>query len=188
MTEMVIQQLLMEAGAHGRRPGPRRSSSRRASRWRPTGGRCSRPRRTSGMARAAASRSERDAALDRPHAYSLPSLRLNQWALGGDVDGRAPRGRAERGQRTDRVPLPRARREPGDGTGRRGERRSRSACSSTASRPARRAGVDVDASGGGTVDAQRTYQLIRQPGPISERLFEIEFLGAGVEAYCFTFG
>ena len=49
-------------------------------------------------------------------------------------------------------------------------------------------GVDADASGGGTVDAQRTYQLIRQPGAISERLFEIEFLGAGVEAYCFTFG
>ena len=46
----------------------------------------------------------------------------------------------------------------------------------------------MDASGGGTVDAQRTYQLIRQPGPISERLFEIEFLDAGVEAYCFTFG
>jgi len=49
-------------------------------------------------------------------------------------------------------------------------------------------GVDVDASGRGTVDAQRTYQLIRQSGPISERLFEIEFLGAGIEAYCFTFG
>ena len=35
---------------------------------------------------------------------------------------------------------------------------------------------------------QRTYQLIRQSGPIAERLFEIEFLDAGVEAYCFTFG
>ena len=35
---------------------------------------------------------------------------------------------------------------------------------------------------------QRTYQLIRQPGPIEDRVFEIEFLHAGVEAYCFTFG
>ena len=40
----------------------------------------------------------------------------------------------------------------------------------------------------GIVDDQRIYQLIRQPGPIAERLFEIEFLEAGVEAFCFTFG
>ena len=44
------------------------------------------------------------------------------------------------------------------------------------------------ADGSGTVSDQRTYQLIRQPGPIADRLFEIEFLDAGVEAYCFTFG
>ena len=34
----------------------------------------------------------------------------------------------------------------------------------------------------------RLYQLVRQPGPITEREFEIEFLGPGVEALCFTFG
>jgi hypothetical protein len=50
------------------------------------------------------------------------------------------------------------------------------------------AGTDVSADGSGTLDAQRTYQLIRQSGQITERRFEIEFLGAGVEAYCFTFG
>jgi thiol-disulfide isomerase/thioredoxin len=49
-------------------------------------------------------------------------------------------------------------------------------------------GDDVDAQGNGTLDAQRTYQLIRQPGSIQERTFEIEFGAAGVEAYCFTFG
>ena len=49
-------------------------------------------------------------------------------------------------------------------------------------------GSDVDASGSGTVSEQRTYQLIRQPGPITDRVFEIEFLDSGVEAYCFTFG
>ena len=49
-------------------------------------------------------------------------------------------------------------------------------------------GTDVAADGSGIVDAQRTYQLIRQPGAIAERRFEIEFLEAGVEAYCFTFG
>jgi hypothetical protein len=49
-------------------------------------------------------------------------------------------------------------------------------------------GVDVDASGDGTADYQRMYQLIRQPAPIGDRLFEIEFLDAGVEAFVFTFG
>ena len=49
-------------------------------------------------------------------------------------------------------------------------------------------GVDVDSSGGGTLKDQNTYQLIRQPGPIEDRRFEIEFLAAGAEAYCFTFG
>ncbi|HEY4397609.1 MAG TPA: thioredoxin family protein [Acidimicrobiia bacterium] len=49
-------------------------------------------------------------------------------------------------------------------------------------------GSDVDPDGNGVVSKQRTYQLIRQSGAIADRLFEIEFLGAGVEAYCFTFG
>ena len=49
-------------------------------------------------------------------------------------------------------------------------------------------GTDVASDGSGIVDDQRTYQLIRQPGPIADRRFEIEFLDAGVEAYCFTFG
>ena len=49
-------------------------------------------------------------------------------------------------------------------------------------------GTDVDVDGNGTVTEQRTYQLIRQPAPISERTFEIEFLDPGVELFCFTFG
>jgi thiol-disulfide isomerase/thioredoxin len=49
-------------------------------------------------------------------------------------------------------------------------------------------GIDVNERGNGTVSEQRLYQLIRQPGPIADRLFEIEYLGPGVEAYCFTFG
>jgi hypothetical protein len=49
-------------------------------------------------------------------------------------------------------------------------------------------GSDVDADGRGIVGDQRTYQLIRQGGSIADRTFEIEFLQAGVEAYCFTFG
>jgi len=49
-------------------------------------------------------------------------------------------------------------------------------------------GVDVDDSGNGEVVEQRLYQLIRQPKPIIDRQFEIEFLNPGVEAFDFTFG
>jgi thiol-disulfide isomerase/thioredoxin len=49
-------------------------------------------------------------------------------------------------------------------------------------------GVDVDEQGNGTVTEPRLYQLIRQPAPIGDRQFEIEFLDPGVEAYVFTFG
>ena len=49
-------------------------------------------------------------------------------------------------------------------------------------------GSDVDEQGDGTVVEPRLYQLIRQPMPITDRLFEIEFLDAGVEVYVFTFG
>jgi hypothetical protein len=49
-------------------------------------------------------------------------------------------------------------------------------------------GIDVDDAGNGTVTRQRLYQLIRQPMPIADRQFEIEFLDPGVEAFAFTFG
>jgi thiol-disulfide isomerase/thioredoxin len=49
-------------------------------------------------------------------------------------------------------------------------------------------GVDVDGQGYGTVTESRMYQLIRQPKPIADRLFEIEFLDPGVGAFDFTFG
>jgi Thioredoxin like C-terminal domain len=49
-------------------------------------------------------------------------------------------------------------------------------------------GTDVDERGHGTLTQQRMYQLIRQPKPIGDRQFEIEFLESGVEAFAFTFG
>jgi thiol-disulfide isomerase/thioredoxin len=49
-------------------------------------------------------------------------------------------------------------------------------------------GVDVEDGGNGTALEQRLYQLIRQPKPIVDRTFEIEFLDAGVETFAFTFG
>jgi len=47
--------------------------------------------------------------------------------------------------------------------------------------------VNVDDQGYGTVTEQRLYHLIRQPRPIDDRVFEIEFLDVGIEALAFTF-
>src|SRR5262249_45502934 len=49
-------------------------------------------------------------------------------------------------------------------------------------------GTDVDDQGHGIVTEPRLYHLVRQSGSIQERLFEIEFLDPGVEAFAFTFG
>ena len=49
-------------------------------------------------------------------------------------------------------------------------------------------GVDTDADGRGVVTDERLYQLLRQPGKIEDRNFEIRFTEPGVLAYAFTFG
>ena len=49
-------------------------------------------------------------------------------------------------------------------------------------------GTDVDEQGHGTVVEQRLYQLIRQPDRITERTVEITFPDPGAETYSFTFG
>ena len=49
-------------------------------------------------------------------------------------------------------------------------------------------GTDVDDQGNGAVTEPRLHQLVRQPGPINDRTFEITFLDRGVHAYAFTFG
>ena len=49
-------------------------------------------------------------------------------------------------------------------------------------------GIDVDDEGNGVVTDQRLYQLIRQPPPVVDRRFEIEFDDPGVLATVVTFG
>jgi hypothetical protein len=49
-------------------------------------------------------------------------------------------------------------------------------------------GADIDTDGNGTITGQRLYQLIRQPGPINDRQFAIEFLDAGAQVFAVTFG
>jgi thiol-disulfide isomerase/thioredoxin len=127
-------------------------------------------------------------AVDARHVYAAPArLRLNQWALSGDwtvsqgatllntPNGRISYGFHARdlhlvmGQAARDVPV-----------------RFRVLLDGRA--PGAAHGIDVDEQGNGVVTEQRLYQLIRQSKPIVDRQFEIEFLGAGVEAFAFTFG
>ncbi|WP_433378066.1 thioredoxin [Actinoplanes sp. CA-142083] len=54
--------------------------------------------------------------------------------------------------------------------------------------PGRHRGTDIDEDGRGTLRDGRLHHLIRQRGPVRELTVEVAFLGAGVEAYAFTFG
>jgi hypothetical protein len=49
-------------------------------------------------------------------------------------------------------------------------------------------GGDVDGEGNGTLNQPRLHQLIRQPGVVTERTFEITFLDPGAQVFAFTFG
>lgn len=54
--------------------------------------------------------------------------------------------------------------------------------------PAADHGTDTDALGNGLVKDVRLYQLVRQPGPVQDHIFTIEFLDPGVQVFSFTFG
>ena len=49
-------------------------------------------------------------------------------------------------------------------------------------------GSDVDGDGAGLLTEPRMYQLVRQRERIADRLFTIDFLDRGAEAFAFTFG
>jgi hypothetical protein len=126
--------------------------------------------------------------LDQPRVYGLPArLRLNDWALSGEwtVKTQAAVLNKPNGRITYRFharDLHLVMGPPAPGT----PVRFRVLIDGRPPGPAH--GIDVDEQGEGTVTEPRLYQLIRQPKPIADRQFEIEFLGPGVEAFAFTFG
>jgi thiol-disulfide isomerase/thioredoxin len=128
------------------------------------------------------------AALDEPRTYDTPeSLKLNQWALSGDwtIERRACVLDRADGRIAVRFHARDVHLVMGP--------RSREATVSfrvlvDGEPPGDAHGLDVDERGEGTVAQPRLHQLIRQPGPITDRTFEITFLAPGVEAYVFTFG
>lgn len=120
--------------------------------------------------------------------YTLPrELRLNQWGLDGDwmvekgfIRLNEPNGRIEycfHGRDLHLVMGPPA-----------GARPVRFRVSLDGQPVAGAHGGDIDEQGNGVATDQRLYQLIRQSKPIVDRVFQIEFLDPGVEAFSFTFG
>ena len=125
---------------------------------------------------------------DEPRAYDLPDeLGLNQWALSGDwtVESGASVLNAADGRIAFRFHARDVHLVMGPAT-RGAEVPFRVLVDGEA--PGQAHGLDVDEDGNGTLAQQRLHQLIRQPGSIMDRTFEISFGAPGAEAYCFTFG
>ncbi len=185
--EMIIRQLLAEAGAGNVPPGPAPVDAKGievAADWR----NLKSPETYLGYERAENFLSRRERIRDRPHTYATPAeLSLNEWALSGDwtVKGNAavankPGGRIAYRFHARDLHLVMGPAAPGTSV------RFRVLIDGQPPRDAH--GLDVDEQGNGTLSKQRLYQLIRQPGPIGDRQFEIEFLDPGAEAFAFTFG
>jgi hypothetical protein len=186
-TEQVIQQLLTEAGAPDVGKGPAPIDARGAEAAADlahlkSGENYVGYEKTEGFA------SPGGIARDKPRAYSAPArLRLNQWALSGDWTVTAGATRLEKtgGRIAYRFHARDLHLVMGPPSGKTPVR-FRVLIDGHPPGPAH--GTDVDAEGNGTAAEQRLYQLIRQPGAIEDRQFEIEFLDPGVEAFSFTFG
>ena len=186
MTEMVIQQLLFAEGdgADHDLVAVEPHGLEVAADWQTLAS----PETYVGYRQSTGFAQEDSRSLDKPNVYSLPDrLRLNEWALSGTwtVAGHAailnePGGRIAYQFRARDVNLVMGPSSPGASIQFRVLLDGQLATNAH--------GTDVSTNGSGTVRDQRTYQLIRQSGEISDRLIHIEFLDAGVEAYCFTFG
>ena len=114
-------------------------------------------------------------------------LRLNQWALNGDwtVQGQAAVLKEANGKIAYRFHARDLNLVMAPGPGGKPVR-FQVLVDGQAPGPAH--GLDVDEHGSGTVAEPRMYQLLRQPGPVADRRFEIRFLDPGVEVFVFTFG
>ena len=186
-SERAIQRLLKEAGASGVSDGVvsvEGSGLEAAADWSSLRS----PETYVGYDRTQNFASRDAARLDQRRTYRAPSrLALNQWSLAGDwtmgrtatVLNKAPGQILYRFHARD-VHLVM------------GPSRPESAVpfrvTIDGQPPGAAHGLDVDEGGNGTVREQRLYQLARQPKPIVDRTFAIDFLDAGVEAFSFTFG
>jgi thiol-disulfide isomerase/thioredoxin len=186
-SEMVIQQLLAEAGSSnvsrelvpvdaGGVEAPADWDSLRS------------PENYTGYDRTENFASPGGAVPGRSHLYSAPAqLELNRWALSGDwtMGEQATTLDTANGQVACRfhardLHLVMAPAGPATSVRFRALLNARS--------PGADHGLDADEQGYGTLAEPRLYQLIRQRGPITGSTFEITFLDPGAAVYAFTFG
>jgi thiol-disulfide isomerase/thioredoxin len=187
MSEMILQQLLAEAGSGG---SDQELSSVHirgvevAADWDSLRS----PENYLGYQRTDNFVSPNGAILDTSYAYGAPPrLGPNHWALAGDWTVRQgvivlnqPGGRILYRFHARDLHLVMAPATPGTPV--------RFRVLLDGQPPGDAHGGDIDDQGIGTLTDPRLYQLIRQPGPISDRSFEITFLDPGVHTYSFTFG
>jgi thiol-disulfide isomerase/thioredoxin len=186
-SEQVLQQLLTDAGAKGIDGGlvhVEGSGSQAEADWANQRS----PETYLGVDRAESFASPGGAAAGKQRLYAAPeSLRLNAWALAGEwtIGRESARLEAANGRIVYRfhardlhlVMGPTSRSKPVpfrilvDGQP-----------------PGAAHGADVDAAGRGALVEHRLYQLVRQPNPVIDRRFEIEFSEPGAEVFVFTFG
>jgi thiol-disulfide isomerase/thioredoxin len=186
-SEMIIQQLLTDAGLEGmgeRLVAVDADDVEAAADWDNLWS----PENYLGFERTENFASPNGAVLGTRHVYATPArLRLNQWALSGDwtVERQASVLNQAEGRIAYRfhardlhlVMAPAASGSP-----------TRFRVRIDGQPPGAAHGTDVDDQGDGTLTQPRLYQLVRQPGPVTEHTFELTFLDPGVQAYAFTFG
>jgi thiol-disulfide isomerase/thioredoxin len=186
-SEMVIQQLLAEAGSAGtgrELVSVDASGAEAPAEW----GSLRSPENYTSYERTENFASPGGVVLGRRHAYTVPAkLRLNHWALSGDwtMEEQATTLNTANGRIAYRFHARDLNVVMGP------------AVQGTSVRfrvlidgqpPGAAHGTDVDDQGNGSVTQPRLYQLVRQAGAIIDRTFEITFLDPGVQPYSFTFG
>jgi thiol-disulfide isomerase/thioredoxin len=186
-SEMVIKQLLVEAGTtgHGHELVPVDARGVEApADWASLRS----PETYTGYERTGNFASPGGAVPGKRHAYKVPAeLGLNHWALSGGwtMGDQAATLNEAGGQiayrfRARDLHLVMGPAAPGSAV--------RFRVRIDGQPPDAAHGADVDDEGNGTVTGQRLHQLIRQPGRVADRTFEITFLDPDVQAYVFTFG
>jgi cytochrome c biogenesis protein CcdA/thiol-disulfide isomerase/thioredoxin len=185
-SEKVIQRLLAETGTTGAADGIVKVEAAGAQAS-PDMADVGSPETYLGYERAENFASPGGAVEDKAHSYQGGDLRLNEWSLAGDwkvgresADVDKAGGAVEYKFHARDLHLVLGPGEDGKPV------RFRVTVDGAA--PGESHGADVNAQGEGVVKEERLYQLVRQSGPVRDRLFRIEFLDPGARAYAFTFG
>jgi thiol-disulfide isomerase/thioredoxin len=186
-SEMVIQQLLAEAGATGHDHEPAlvdASGAEAPADWASLRS----PENYTGYGRTANFASPGGAVPGKRHLYKAPDmLRLNNWALSGNwtMDEQAVTLNEADGQILCRFHARDLHLVMGPTAP---AARVRFQARIDGQPPVAAHGADIDDAGNGTAAEQRLHQIIRQSGSVVDCNFEITFLDPGAQVYAFTFG